>query len=170
MSQRTSLACALLVSLAPLSLLACNPVVADQVSALGPEAAGVRTGPLHRPGQPCTLCHDGAIGDPPAFSVAGTVFQSAIGTVGQANVKVTITGADGQVFAATTNSAGNFYLTPAQAQPKYPTRVSLGAGGTTVTMQSHIGWAGACGSCHVDPAGPDSPGHVYVDVPEGGTP
>ena len=40
------------------------------------EAPGVRRGPLHRPGQPCLLCHDGALGDPQRFTVAGTVFQT----------------------------------------------------------------------------------------------
>jgi hypothetical protein len=157
-------------ALAMLLAVACDPVLEGQVGALGGEVSGVPTGPLHRPGQPCTLCHDGAAGDPPAFSVAGTVFRDPSGTFGTANVTVTVTGADGQVFTTTTNAAGNFYFTPYHVQPKYPTRVSLSAGGVTVAMQSHIGWAGSCASCHSDPAGPSSPGHVYFDVPAGGTP
>ena len=149
---------------------ACNPVTQNQIDALGPETAGVRTGPLHRPGQPCLLCHDGAIGDPPAFSVAGTVFQNAGDTAALESATVTLTGSDGASYGATTNAAGNFYLTPSEFTPKYPLRVSVAWGGTTVTMRSHIGWAGACATCHVDPAGPDSPGHVYFDVGDGGTP
>ena len=45
-----------------------------QVQALGGEAPGVSPGPLHRPGQPCLVCH----GEPgPAshkFVMAGTVY------------------------------------------------------------------------------------------------
>ena len=46
-------------------------------------------------------------------------------------------------------------------------KTSVVSGGVTVQMQSHVGWAGACATCHVDPAGPDSPGHVYFTIPTG---
>src|SRR5450432_160855 len=40
------------------ALVGCgDPVHDTAVSALGPEAPGVPKGPLHRPGQPCVLCH-----------------------------------------------------------------------------------------------------------------
>ena len=58
-------------------LLSCDPVHDDAVSALGGETPGIPRGPLHRPGQPCLVCHDGASGDPAAFSMAGTVFLDA---------------------------------------------------------------------------------------------
>jgi len=149
---------------------ACDPVKDDKVTSLGGETQGVRTGPLHRPGQPCTACHDGALGDPPEFSVAGTIFSAADNTVALAGATVTITAADGKTYATTTNAAGNFYVTPTDFAPKYPVRVSVASGGVTVTMQSHIGWAASCATCHVDPPGPDSPGHVYFDVPDGAVP
>jgi hypothetical protein len=37
-------------------------------------------------------------------------------------------------------------------------------------MQSHIGSNGSCAGCHADPPGPDSPGHVYFNQPDDGTP
>ncbi len=158
-------------ALVPFALgLACNPVLEDQIAALGPEATDVSTGPLHRPGQPCTLCHDGAVGDPPAFSAAGTVYENASSTSPLANATVTFTGADGETHPTTTNAVGNFYVTPAEFVPKYPMRVSVTSNGTTVTMQSHVGWASSCATCHADPAGPTSPGHVYFVVPNGKTP
>jgi hypothetical protein len=150
--------------------LACNPVLDDQISALGGEKQGVPRGPNHRPGQPCTLCHDGALSDPPAFSVAGTVFQDANGTAPLSGIEVQMVDVTGAKHSELTNAAGNFYVSPKTYQPIYPMKVTLLQGQTSVTMQSHVGWAGGCAICHKDPAGPDSPGHVYFNVPPGGTP
>ena len=114
--------------------------------------------------------HDGAVGDPPEFSVAGTVFQSATTTTAAPSVTVSLVDANGATYTAKTNSAGNFYVTPKNYAPKYPMKVSLVSSGATIAMASHVGWAGGCAVCHVDPAGPDSPGHVYVDVTPGAVP
>jgi hypothetical protein len=159
-----------LLAMTAIAAAACDPVHSDATNALGGEAPGVRTGPLHRPGQPCTVCHDGALGDPPEFSVAGTVYQAASSTQALSGASVILTGADGASYSATTNEAGNFYITPKEFAPKYPMRVTVLSGGVPVTMQSHVGWAGSCAKCHVDPPGPDSPGHVYFDVGDGGVP
>jgi hypothetical protein len=149
----------------------CDPVHDDAVSALGGEVAGVSPGPLHRPGQPCLLCHDGASGDPPAFTMAGTVFLDANTLTPAPGVTVKLVAADGNTTLATTNAAGNFYLAPSDYTPKYPVHVaSLALGGVSVLMHSHIGGNGSCASCHVDPTGPDSPGHVYFQVAGGTSP
>ncbi len=148
----------------------CNPVLTDQINALQGDAPGVRNGPLHRPGEPCLLCHDGKLTDPNAFSVAGTVYRTASSNEPLPGATILLTGADGKTHEATTNEAGNFYLTPNQFVPKSPFRVSVSSGGTTVTMASHIGWNGACAGCHTDPAGPESAGHVYFEIGDGGTP
>jgi hypothetical protein len=163
-------ACALLVIAA--SAGACDPVHDDAKAALGGEAPGVRPGPLHRAGQPCLVCHDGAAGDPPAFSVAGTVFLDANDTTPVAGAAVILGGADGVTSpASTTNAAGNFYLTPDEYAPRYPFSVnSITVGDVAIAMHSHIGGNGSCAGCHVDPPGPDSPGHVYFNVPPGMTP
>ncbi len=149
---------------------ACDPVHDAQRSSLDGETRGVPTGPLHRPGQPCLVCHDGSLGNPPKFSVAGTVYQNAGDTVALDGATVTLTAADGTTFATVTNSAGNFYVNPDDFDPSYPMHVSITYGSTTTTMQSHVGRDGSCAGCHKDPAAPDSPGHVYFNAPDGGVP
>ncbi|HSO38333.1 MAG TPA: hypothetical protein VLT33_37650 [Labilithrix sp.] len=149
-------------ALVALALAACDPVHDDAQAALGGEAPGVRTGPLHRPGQPCTVCHDGKLGSPPEFSVAGTIFRDQADRVPLPKATVTLTGADGASFAAITNAAGNFYVEPGRFTPRYPMKTEVSYGGVTIKMTSLIGRAGACAGCHVDPAGPTSPGHVFV--------
>ncbi len=150
---------------------ACDPVQSSAVDALGPEAPGVRRGPLHRPGQPCLLCHDGSIGSPEAFSVAGTVFERPSTTQGVNGATVHLVDVDGSAFDATTNAAGNFYVLPRQWTPHYPIVATLGVpGGPTVPMHTLIHTNGSCAGCHKDPAGPDSPGHISVVLDDGGTP
>jgi hypothetical protein len=163
--------------MAALALGACDPVHHDAIAALGPEAPGVRRGPLHRPGQPCLLCHDGAIGDPQRFTVAGTVYQTPGEKVASVGATVALSDAKGSSFRLKTNAAGNFYATPSEYDPTFPIQVEVqGPGGETVHMQTLIeGNAavepnGGCASCHFDPAGPDSPGHVSVALDDGGTP
>jgi hypothetical protein len=162
-----------LVLLAAAAGSACDPVGADAVAALGPEKPGVRRGPLHRPGQPCLVCHDGAFGDPPAFSVAGTIYATPSSLVGLEGATVSITDSQGPPFTTmATNAAGNFYVTPDQWSPVYPlSSISvISTSSNFVTMQSAVGRDGACASCHVNPAGPASPGQVCVMLDEGGTP
>jgi hypothetical protein len=145
--------------------VACDPVHDDAQAALGGEVAGVPPGPLHRPGQPCLVCHDGATGDPVALSMAGTVFADGNSLIPEPGAAVTLVDAVGTTVVATTNAAGNFFLTPAVFAPQYPVHVtSITLGTASATMHSHIGGNGSCASCHVDPAGPDSPGHVYFQV------
>jgi hypothetical protein len=151
-------------------LAACDPVLTNEIDALGSEVNGVDTGPLHRPGQPCLLCHDGASGDPTQFSVAGTVFMKATGTKPAQRATIELQGADGMKFNATTNAAGNFYVSPGQFEPKFPLEVKVHYQSETITMETLIGGDGSCAGCHEDPAGPDSPGHVFVMLDDGGVP
>ncbi len=152
------------------ALVACDPVKSDAVNALGDEAPGVRRGPLHRPGQPCIVCHDGAIGDPQEFSVAGTIYQTQNSTTPADNARVTLTGTDGTSITTTTNAAGNFYLQPREFTPVYPLKVSVTWNGSKVVeMKTRIGRDGSCAFCHTDPAGPTSAGHIFVPA-DGATP
>ena len=74
-------------------------------------------------------------------------------------------------YTTQTNAAGNFYLTPGQWNPKLPlTKVVVMGGATAVTMQSEVGRSGACATCHFEPAGVDSPGHVCLRLEDGGVP
>jgi len=144
---------------------ACDPVREDAISALGGEAPGVPRGPLHRPGQPCLLCHDGAPGDPAALSIAGTVYAGGNTLAPEVGATVALQSADGTNATATTNAAGNFFLTPDIYAPKYPVHViSITQSNASVTMHSHIGGNGSCAGCHSDPPGPASPGHVYFST------
>jgi len=135
------------------------------MAALGAETPGVPRGPLHRPGQPCIVCHDGEPGDAKAFSMAGTVFLDANSlTPAAVGATVTFSNADGTTVSTPTNAAGNFFLTPDVYAPGYPVHVTVTLGGSSIKMQSHIGTNGSCAGCHADPAGPNSPGHVYFIV------
>lgn len=157
-------ACAMFAALSLGS--SCDPVHGDAVDALGGEAAGVGPGPLHRGGQPCLLCHDGAIGNPTKFSVAGTVYDAPSTAQPVAGVTVTMTSLhDGASFTATTNEAGNFYATPTEWAPAYPIKVTMKSGGKSICMTTHIGRDGSCAGCHVEPAGQASPGRIVVAPP-----
>jgi hypothetical protein len=149
--------------------MACDPVHDSAISALGDEAPGVRKGPLHRPGQPCTTCHDGSLGSPPAFSVAGTIYVDEKGRQPAASATVTMTSSTGTTTSTTTNAAGNFYLTPRDFTPSYPMTVSVTYGAMQIKMVSEVGRAGSCADCHTAPAGPTSPGLIFIPA-DGGTP
>jgi hypothetical protein len=149
---------------------ACDPVKNDAVAALGGEAPGVHPGPNHRPGQPCLLCHDGSLGSPEEFSIAGTVFLRPNDTQPARGARVELKAADGSGFNTVSNRAGNFYVTPRRFDPVYPLQVSVTFAGERVTMQTTIGREGACAGCHDPEVGPDSPGQVYVRLDDGGVP
>jgi hypothetical protein len=158
------------VCLTGLLLAACDPVHDRAVAALAGEGRGERPGPRHRPGQPCLLCHGGALGDPEPFSVAGTIYQTPSATQPAVGATVELQAADGSRFEVVANDAGNFYVSPDQWRPAFPLQVKVTYQGRTVSMLSNIGREGSCAGCHRDPAGPDSPGHVYLVLDDGGVP
>jgi hypothetical protein len=151
-----------------------DPVESEAVADLGGEAPGVPQGPLHRPGQPCLVCHDGATAKP-AMSVAGTVYAVLGSSAPLSGASIALTAEDGSTFGATTNAAGNFYVEVAAWQPVYPLRVAVAFGPLTSTMSTIIGRDGSCASCHVDPASRISAGRVYLAptpalLPDAGSP
>lgn len=154
---------------AVMTMFACDPVQSSAVDALGGEVANVKRGPLHRAGQPCTTCHDGALGDPPAFSVAGTIYVDEAAQTAASGATVTLTGANGATHAATTNEVGNFYVTPSEYTPAYPMKVSVTYDQTTVEMVTRVGRNGSCADCHTSTAGSTSAGPVFIPT-DGGTP
>lgn len=155
---------------------ACDPIHDDAIAALGPEAPGVPRGPLHRPGQPCLVCHDGDTGDPPRFTIAGTVFLTSAALLPAVGVDVHLIDANGVTEDLQTNAAGNFYTAPEQYDPAFPITASVRGPDGTVSMRTLIegnGTAepnGGCASCHFDPAGQASPGHLCLRLEDGGTP
>lgn len=123
-----------------------DPVHSDAVDALGPEAPGVRRGPQHRPGQPCTVCHGGDGPGSPEFIVAGTVFAQRGSTSPASGVTVTIKDATGAELTRETNGAGNFYVLASQHDLVFPLQVTIAAAQNQMT--SRIGRSGSCATCH----------------------
>jgi hypothetical protein len=150
-----------------------DPVRDDAIAALGGEAPGVKPGPLHRPGQPCVLCHGGSGPGESVFSIAGTVYENPADKIALPNALVKLIDSQGKTYDAATNCAGNFFVMETDYQPAFPVWVKLvfgqaGAGPLEVKMGSAIYREGSCGKCHTDPVGRESVGHVYfapVGVP-----
>ena len=139
-----------------------DPVHSSSVDALGGEEPGVPKGPRHRPGQPCLVCHGGSGPGAATFSVAGTIYRSYDVKTAVGGVRVSITDATGEARAYVTNDAGNFYVDVATWQPAYPLTVSLLYGAVKTDMNTRIAREGSCGSCHGDPQGPASAGHIFL--------
>ncbi len=133
-----------------------------QVDALGGEAPGVSRGPLHRPGQPCLVCHGEGGPASTQFVIAGTVFESQGKTDPANGAQVQIEDVMGAFYTATTNEVGNFYITPNQWSPTMPLQVQVSEGKNIEAMDTHIGRAGSCADCHTSTSGPTSAGPVYV--------
>jgi hypothetical protein len=158
----------LVPTLALVSVGCADPVADAEIAALPGEVPGIRPGPEHRAGQPCTLCHSDEGGRNPTFSVAGTLFQKPSEAT---TTKVPIEGAVIQVTDATgalrrlvTNCVGNFFVEESDWQPVFPLFVNLtnAATGSNFDMTTKIGRSSSCATCHEDPAGTDSPGHIYL--------
>jgi hypothetical protein len=145
-----------------------DPLHEQQVQALGPEDPSVSKGPLHRPGQPCLVCH-GALGPASGmFVMAGTVYALPDSNVPAPNTQVTVEDVRGSTFTATTNAAGNFFITPDQWSIDFPAQVSHVIQGTLESPKmfpSLINRDGSCADCHGLQVGPTSPGRVYLHGP-----
>jgi hypothetical protein len=138
-----------------------DPVPDAAVAALGPENSAVPPGPLHRPGQPCLVCHV-AGGRAPAFSLGGTVFVDVTGKAPVGNVDVIILDAANRTYTSQTNCAGNFYVLPSEFAPTYPYWATLRAGTVQRDMDSPSYRDGSCAACHAGAPGPASAGVVYL--------
>ena len=141
-----------------------EPILDDQMAALPDEVPGIPKGPMHRGGQPCTVCHSDEGGRHPIFTIAGTVYQKKDNTVPIEGVDIQITDATGASYTVTSNCAGNFYIEEVEWAPTFPVFVNLSYApyNTSFGMYSKIGRDSSCAFCHTDPAGPSAPGHLYV--------
>jgi uncharacterized membrane protein YgcG len=155
-----------------------DPVPQAAIDDLPPEDPG---GPseLHRPGQPCVLCHSEYEGADPALAVGGTVWQQNPTTLELGPVEgvfVTVYDSAGASQKACTNSAGNFFVRLEDwNDAKFPFTVQVG----NRFMRSLIGRERSCAGCHklatktrvdrdpfIDPstgAAHDSAGAILVD-------
>lgn len=139
-----------------------DPVQDEAVSALGPEAPGVKPGPMHRPGQPCVLCHSDQGTAEPTFSLGGTVYIDAMSNTPVGAVSVEILDVEGKSFTTTTNCAGNFFVRTDEFTPAFPIWLALRAGMVYRSMDTASYREGSCATCHYDPTGASSPGHVFL--------
>ena len=156
-----------------LLLMACaDPVNSAQRDALGPEDPSVPQGELHRPGQPCLVCHDD-------FAAAGTIYKDDLVTPFE-GATITLIDAQGNSppNAPTTNSAGNFFIFKKDWTPVFPIGTYTDGNGNAVfgvtvvgpdpnnqaQMITQIGRDLGCNSCHTPQAGPNSPGPSYITV------
>jgi hypothetical protein len=155
--------CAWLVGLL-LPLVACVDESHElQVQALGPEDPSVPRGPLHRPGQPCVVCHGSEGPASTRFLMAGTVYAVEGQDAPADNAQVSIEGITGSTYVATTNAAGNFFIKPDQWTLTYPAQAQVWKGSDLPRiMGTHINRDGSCADCHALQAGPTSPGRVYL--------
>jgi hypothetical protein len=177
MSRAVWLAASTLAAPLAWALVGCfvDPVHDQEVAALGPEPAGGSPGPLHRPGQPCLVCHGGLGPAHQTFSVAGTVYAIQGETVPLDTAIVDLTDSEDAGIGIETNAAGNFYVTRSIYDPYWPMHAKVSLGSSQSTMLTHVGRNGSCAGCHIEPAGPSSPGSVYLyfdqaSVPDGGIP
>jgi len=142
-----------------------DPVHDDAVLALGPEALGVPPGPGHRPGQPCSECHDGRGPGNLVFSLAGTVYRSPGSRIPLPGAIVRFVDSALQTRQAATNCAGNFFVLEDDFEPAWPVWTKVHFAGIEQPMGSPIFRERSCAKCHADPAGPTSAGPVHL-VPD----
>jgi hypothetical protein len=151
----------LALACAPAVLAPVDPEREARVAALGPEDPRVPEGPLHRPGQPCALCHDGR-DEAAAFTVAGTVYRDIASSVPLVDGDVALVDSAGNRFTSRTNCVGNFYTSKYQFNPVLPFWVTVRLGANESPMESPIHREASCATCHFDPAAPTTAGHVYL--------
>ena len=157
-----------------------DPFLGEQIEALGPEIEGFEEMKLHRPGQPCLVCHsEGGPGEP-TFSFAGTLFfqpdDDGAAPFMVPNYTVQILDSRGLTAQATSNECGNFFIEEEMFVPAFPVRAEILAPSaddaskliSNVSMTTRIGRDGSCASCHVTPTSASSPGAVTV-LKVGGT-
>lgn len=159
-----------------LLLLLCScgdPLNDNQIAVLGDEQDGFPPSDIHRPGQPCVLCHSEYGGAEPELSIGGTLFLEPAGNEVPrpvAGYTIRIIDSASQIVNLVSNPCGNFYVTKADFDPAYPLRAEL-FGPSIVdadetvqltVMSTRIGRDGSCGSCHSHPASVFSPGVVYL--------
>jgi hypothetical protein len=157
--------CASGATLAAVASTSCVDEVHEQeVAALGSEQG--QPGPTHRPGQPCLVCHGGLGPAKEVFSIGGTVYETQGGGDPAVGAVILIEDILGNTCNATSNTAGNFFLTPGQCSPHYPTdpTVTSANGSVLQQMETHVGRDGSCADCHALAAGPTSAGPVYLNV------
>lgn len=138
------------LALASFSASCTDPVRDAAIERLGGET-GSGPGPLHRPGQPCVLCHsDGGPASDHKFVIGGTVFESsAPQSKGADNVQVLFIDASSAQRQTLTNEVGNFYIREDEwPDLTFPFKVGLLADNKPIPMATTVNREGSCNFCH----------------------
>jgi hypothetical protein len=110
----------------------------------------------HNPGQNCLECHNGQDPAAPVFTLAGTVFKDAAGTIPKTRATVIVYDGDGNVVKMSTQLNGNFY-TSAALTPPFFTAISQCP--NEEQMNENFS-DGDCNSCH---SGAAAPGRIIFN-------
>lgn len=151
----------LVVVLSVLSLGCEDPVLEKRAESLGPDEGPYEEGPLHRAGDPCTWCHTSGRVDP-HFDLAGTVYERRDTKLPLGGVRVHLYEQSGKQQTLVSNAAGNFFFSEGDLELEFPIWVKLEYQGEVTMMQTPIFRERSCSACHLGPASPESPGHVYL--------
>lgn len=144
-------------------LVGCNDPVREQAIAdLGGERAGVPRGPLHRPGQPCLVCHADEGPSDSAFALAGTLYQTPDGKKPLHDARVTFTDSAGKTYSVVSNCAGNFWVGATNYHPAWPIWIKVELGSRSAEMSTPAFREGSCAGCHAAEATPSAVGPVYL--------
>ena len=152
-----------------------NPIADAQILELGLEDPAVPPSDIHRPGQPCLLCHGPGKGTGPEMAVAGTVFAYPYDLGAEDGDPIPAVGVEVEISDSldsspptkpVTNCAGNFYVTTQEWRPAFPLRVSIRyqvAPNDTdrVPMDTRISRDGSCAGCHEGEPNQGSPGWIF---------
>jgi len=156
-------------TLALIVVAGCGDPVHDRaVEDLGGEKAGVPKGPLHRPGQPCLTCHGGE--GPASFEMAfgGTVYARKDDDAPGAHADVRLLDAKNNTYDMKANCVGNFWVPRGAFLGEFPiTAVATMTDSSSMTTVSNVMTTemhrnGSCADCHLKPASPSSPGHLWA--------
>jgi len=152
---------------------ACSDPYRDaRIEELGEEQSGFEPSEIHRVGQPCLACHDGYGDGSPVFSFGGTLFVQPQPEDQQLillpNYDIRLIDSEGTTHDLQTNRCGNFYIEKSEFDPAFPVRAEIwnlrdqDNPRQLTVMSTRIGRDGSCGSCHIYPPSPFSPGVVYL--------
>lgn len=138
-----------------------DPLHDEAVEALGPEDPDVPEGPLHRPGQPCLVCHGSEGPGEPEFAFAGTVYVGPSDPTPLAGAAVQVIGENLRSATVSSNCAGNFFITTEDFTLEFPATVTVTTS-ATATMRTLLKRSGDCNGCHHGDPRPDSPGLTWA--------
>lgn len=116
--------------------------------------------PEMNPGLACITCHTSG-GEGPKYQIAGTVYSEgddADTCNGISATAIEIIGADGTTVTATSNAAGNFFLSSGIKMP-YTARVLRNGKARKMTTKQENG---DCNACHTAKGAEGAPGRIIT--------